>query len=118
MILREKFLEPPWSEFHMHWGYWKNVLINVGGFVPLGFFLFAYLTTTNRFRRPAAVTIGLGFIVSLTIELLQAWLPTRDSGTTDIVTNTLGSALGVGLYRLNAGFVAKAVDRFRLSVYR
>ena len=99
-IVDEKFLEPPWREFEESRGYWKNVLINIGGFIPLGFFFCAYFSSARRTKRAALATIALGAAVSLTIEILQAYLPTRDSGMTDVITNTLGTSLGAMLYGL------------------
>lgn len=97
-ILRQKFLEPPWEEFRPAWSYGKNVGVNIAGFIPLGFFFCAYLTRTRQLSQPALGTIILGAAVSITIEVLQAYLPTRDSGMTDLITNTLGTGLGVLLY--------------------
>jgi VanZ like family/Concanavalin A-like lectin/glucanases superfamily len=97
-VLHQQFLESPWSEFRATWSYWKNVGINVGGFVPFGFF-FCWYFSSRRIGRARTVTVFLGFVVSLTIEVLQSFLPTRDSGMTDILTNTAGTALGVMLFR-------------------
>jgi len=88
----------PWDEFQPSWSYWKNVMINIGGFVPLGFFFCAYLVSVRRMNRAVLATIVLGGVVSLTIEVLQAFLPTRDSGMTDLITNTLGTVIGTALY--------------------
>jgi VanZ family protein len=97
-VLQAPFLETPWDEFQPGWSYCINVLINIGGFVPLGFFFCAYFASVRRLDRAVLVTIVLGGVVSLTIEVLQAFLPTRDSGMTDIITNTLGTGIGAVLY--------------------
>jgi VanZ family protein len=97
-LLHEQLLETPWSEFRARWSYWANVGINVGGFIPLGFFFCWYFSFMRRIKRSVMVTIVLGFIVSLAIEVLQSFLPTRDSGMTDIITNTAGTALGAVLF--------------------
>jgi VanZ family protein len=98
VILHEKLLEAPWNEYHPGWGYWTDILINIGGFVPLGFFFVAYFRLGGNAKRPSILTVLLGGVVSLSIEVLQAFLPTRDSGLTDVITNTSGTGLGVMLY--------------------
>lgn len=101
LVLDQVFLEPFWEEFRPSWSYWSDVLINIAGFIPFGFLFCAYLSLAARIKRPELVTILFGFMVSLTIESVQAFLPTRDSSTTDLITNTAGTCLGVGLYRTN-----------------
>jgi glycopeptide antibiotics resistance protein len=101
-VLHPQFLERPWDEYRPGWRYWKNIAINVVGFIPLGFFFYAYLSRVRQAKHPVALTIALGFAVSLTIEVLQAFLPTRDSGMTDLITNTFGTAVGVMAFRHKA----------------
>ncbi len=102
LVLDQALLRPFWKEFHPNWwSYWRDVLVNIAGFVPFGFLFCAYFSLAGRIKRLTLVTILLGFTVSLTIETLQSFLPTRDSGTTDLITNTLGTCFGVWLYRLN-----------------
>jgi VanZ family protein len=111
-VLHEQFLERPWDEYRPDWNYWKDVGINVAGFLPLGFFFCAYFSQLSKIQHPAAVTIALGFAVSLTIEVLQAFLPTRDSGMTDLITNTLGTALGAMVFaRWVSHFRARETER-------
>jgi len=78
--------------------YWRAVLKNIVGFVPLGFCFYLYLSARQD-KWAILLTIVVGAIVSLMIEILQAFLPTRDSGMTDVITNTLGTGIGVLLYR-------------------
>jgi hypothetical protein len=98
-ILHEQFLERPWDEYRSDWTFWKDVAVNIVGFIPLGFFFSVYLYSIRNTKRVLALTIALGFIVSLTIEVLQAFLPTRNSGMTDLITNTLGTGVGLLIYR-------------------
>ena len=98
-VLHPEFLTSPWRHFHSTWSYWADVAINVMGFIPFGFFICAYFASMPANRNAATITIALGFITSLTIEVSQAFLPTRDSGVNDLITNTLGTVVGVMFYR-------------------
>lgn len=108
-VVGQAFLAPPWKEFSPGWSYCKDVIINIAGFVPLGFFFCAYLTRLRRRNRAAFETILIGGAISLAIELLQAYIPTRQSGMTDVITNTLGTGIGTVLYQCKPAqaFMAK-----------
>ena len=92
------FLEVPWKEFYPNWAYLQDILINIVGFIPLGFFFCAARARGRPAWKAVIVTIVLGATVSLAIEILQAYLPTRNSGMTDLFTNTLGTGVGAMLY--------------------
>ena len=77
----------------------RSLAANVVGFVPVGFVLMAFFTSVKRIQHPAITVIALGLLVSFSIEALQWFLPNRDSGMTDLFTNTAGTALGVLVYQ-------------------
>jgi VanZ family protein len=97
-LIHQIFLRPFWQEYRARWSYVKDIAINIVGFMPLGFFFYAYWSSVRPIKHPALLTTALGLAVSLTIEVLQSHIPTRDSGTTDLITNTLGTFLGLRLY--------------------
>jgi len=80
------------------WNLWRDVGLNIAGFVPVGFVFCAYFQSVKRVFFPALLVIAIGFLLSLTIELTQGLLPNRDSGISDIVTNTTGTMMGVAFY--------------------
>jgi hypothetical protein len=108
-VMDKFFLEPFWTEFSTSRSYWEAVVQNIVGLIPFGFCFYAYLAAVLPIKRAALVTVALGTVVSLTIEILQFFLPTRESGTTDLFTNTLGSWVGVASYRLLIPTLARSL---------
>ena len=107
-VLHPAFLRSTWDQYAAtrkiwtHWGFWQDLGVNVLGFVPVGFVFLAYLSSVKSIKHTALVVIVFGFCLSFTVEALQRLLPNRDSGMTDLFTNTAGTALGVLLYQSSA----------------
>lgn len=101
-ILAKEILVAPWAGNGLTRQLALDMAINVAGFLPFGFFLYALLQRSDgRSRRLALpLTIGLCLITSLFIEVVQAWIPSRSSQSLDLMLNTAGGGLGVWLYRL------------------
>ena len=73
-----------------------DMINNVVLFLPLGFCLAWLLQRrqhTGLFATAAPLLVGAG--LSLAVELLQLFLPTRTSTPIDVLTNSLGTLLGL-----------------------
>ncbi len=102
-ILRKEILSLPWVGTRWDSDFWKDVAVNFLGFMPLGFFLSALRADFGgaAARRNFLLCVGLCFLLSLGIELAQAWIPSRSSQALDLTLNTLGAAAGVALQRMH-----------------
>ena len=98
-IPHKAFLKSPMKEFEANWSYTNDILRNIAGFVPVGFLVCAYWGRMRSRWRAILFTVLAGAGLSFGIEVLQFYIPQRGSGITDIITNTLGAALGALLAR-------------------
>lgn len=104
-VMHPSFLAPVLDQYRSRWdgwmtrSYWADVLVNVAGFVPLGFLFTAYLSLKRLSSQAWVLVLLFGFTISLVIETMQYFLPTRDSSMTDLFTNTIGTIIGVALYQ-------------------
>jgi len=78
-----------------------DVVLNILLFVPYGFGLALKFRGKGKSR---AATLGVclvaGALLSYTIELLQFYIPLRDSGWEDVFTNSTGSVVGLLLFEM------------------
>ena len=98
---KKGILVPSWRVQKFDRSFWKDVFVNILGFIPFGFAVYAW--ACNRRERKVAMAMGtallLGTGISLLIELLQVYLPTRDSSLTDVMNNVLGTFIGARLFQ-------------------
>ena len=85
------FLEGRWPRY---WT-WQDAWFNVIAYVPLGFLL--TLSPAHRTWPWARVLLplGLGLLLSASLEALQTFIPGRVSSGLDLVLNTAGTLLGI-----------------------
>ena len=86
-----------------------DTLLNILLFVPLGIFL---PIMYKRFNNIISI-LTLGFMLSLTIELVQMF-GRGTSDVNDLITNTAGTCLGFGIYKISAA--NQPHEKFRASV--
>ena len=93
----------PFVEIRRFWVYRKqlgmfalftNIFGNVLGFMPYGF----VLPVINRRMRNGFFIILSGFSISLTVEVIQLITRVGCFDVDDMILNTLGAALGYGIY--------------------
>lgn len=79
--------------------YWTgfDVASNLVGYAPLGFLLTLALQRSGVGHWSWLVALGLPVLLSLSVEMLQSYLPMRVSSNVDLALNAAGAALGVTL---------------------
>jgi VanZ like family len=69
--------------------------LNILLFMPLGVLLHHRQRQSASLVRITTFAVAAGLSISLVIESLQAFLPTRDSSLVDVLSNTIGALAGV-----------------------
>jgi VanZ family protein len=102
-ILKKLFIIPPWSDFQANTSYFMDIIVNLLGFIPSGFALCTLLIQCGGILRKKAVLLSTisCFLLSLIIEIAQAWMPSRSSQGLDVIMNTLGAWIGTIIYQWN-----------------
>ena len=84
------------ARFGFNRSFIADMIINFFGFIPFGFILFATLIRFGETfeKHGVLITVAFCFSVSLALEIVQAWIPSRSSHMLDLLLNTLGGWLG------------------------
>jgi len=99
------------KEFDPSRRYCNDIILNIAGFIPLGIILCVYFSFAHPRFQAILLSTLVGTLLSFVIEVLQAYIPSRTSGTTDIITNTLGALIGAAL--TNPNLVRKILSRYQ-----
>lgn len=85
-----KFLTAPWPQYLVGF----DVAVNALGYAPLGFFLALVFLRSGRTAWALMAAILGGALLSLCMETLQSYLPSRIPSNVDLALNIIGTALG------------------------
>jgi VanZ family protein len=93
-----RFLGLAWPRF---WT-WFDVVSNLLAYIPLGILVALRFRQNWRGGRIVVAALLVGALLSLTLETLQNFLPTRVPSRLDLLINTLGALLGASVALLFA----------------
>ena len=103
-ILYPAFLRPFWKDSYEGSSAIEDISNNVIAFIPLGFLLAAWFSGSIPRQRAFWYSILFGCLLSLTIEILQYFIPMRISDSMDWLANTTGTILGAWFFVLQARY--------------
>jgi len=86
-----------------------DIFLNILLFIPFGFGLAEKLRERGKSKVAAFVMVyAVGALLSYAVEVMQIYIPLRDSGWGDVITNSSGAAIGALLFesRLGDGLIA------------
>jgi hypothetical protein len=97
--IKKTILGGPWINFWHDERFYYDIIINIIGFIPFGLLLLALFISNNKTGYFFyAITVISGFGLSLMIELIQVFMPLRTSSITDLISNTIGTLIGVIIF--------------------
>jgi len=100
--LEKTVLSPAWR--HLHWSraVVGDIAVNLVGFMPLGIVFYGLVQCFSGpiARHKFLLAVILCLLLSLGIELAQAWIPRRSSSLLDLILNTFGAWLGIVAWKL------------------
>lgn len=100
-----------WTDFSIT--EWRNIILNIGMFVPFGFFLPYLIKRTAAFWKVSVI----GFLFTLSIELVQLLSKRGVFEPDDLLGNTVGAMIGYGVYYLVTYLVKKRKKEVTPKVY-
>ncbi|HSZ18523.1 MAG TPA: VanZ family protein [Candidatus Acidoferrum sp.] len=90
---------------------YSDFFLNILLFVPFGFGVCAQARKRGASRwNSLLLALAAGAVVSYLVELLQLYIPDRDSGWVDVVSNSMGSVAGFFLFELCGGAILKVLS--------
>ncbi|MCL2644955.1 MAG: VanZ family protein, partial [Betaproteobacteria bacterium] len=84
------YLVAPWPKYFEA----GEIVVNLIGYMPLGFILVCALPQSWAWKRQVAVAVLCAVLLSFCMETVQNFLPTRVSSNVDLAANSLGALLG------------------------
>ncbi len=95
-VLKKIVLDTQLTGFQFNQVILLDVVINVIGFMPLGFCLstVSFSCGTSNRKRSILLSTGVCLVISLGMEITQAWIPSRSSQLLDVLMNTFGAFIG------------------------
>jgi glycopeptide antibiotics resistance protein len=85
-------------------------------FVPFGFALSQFFVGRRRtFLKSLSFAVIAGAALSYSIEILQLYMPSRDSAWDDVLANTLGSLVGMFFGSVSGEFILRKLSEWERS---